>query len=287
MTEPTTTNLFDYLAWFRGETFEEVRQAVALYGDELGSELATYYGKALAGYDRDPARWLRRYARTRERFMADRLAGRDGARVLDCGCGDGSEDLLFALQGAEVVGIDLKLDRLHLAAARRDRWSREVGRELRIEFLHENLFDLSFDAEFDYVWVKEAISHIHPLPDFYAWALRALKPGGELVITDPNAGRPKTRAVVDALREGPLIKTFPHPRTGKPIAYADERILSIPELTGGLREAGYRIGETVGFIPGQTSTPQWLWRSLIRPLSHCQILARRFGGEYCVAAIKP
>ncbi|MBN2171678.1 MAG: class I SAM-dependent methyltransferase [Candidatus Krumholzibacteriota bacterium] len=287
MTEPTTANLFDYLTWFRGEVFEEVRRAVALYGEELGGELARYYGSAMREFDRDPVHRLRRYARTRERFMAERLAVRASARVLDCGCGSGSEDLLFALLGAEVVGIDLKQQRLHLAAARRDRWSREVGRELRIDFRHENLFDLSFDGEFDYVWVKEAISHIHPLPEFYAWAHRALRPGGELVVTDPNAERPRTRAQVEALREGPLIKTFPHPHTGEPIPYADERILTIPELTAGMREAGFRIGEAVGFVPGQSSTPLWLWRFLVQPLNHCLPLARRFGNEFCVAGIKP
>lgn len=287
MNEPSPTRLFDYLAWFRLETYAEVRRAEELYGAEQGGELAKYYAEELARYVRSPRRELNRFVRTREYFMARRLVGRRGVRILDCGCGTGTEGILFSLLGAEVVGVDLKRLRLDLAAARRDRWSREAGRELRNEYLLENLFDLGFRDEFDYVWVKEAISHIHPLPEFYAFAFRALRPGGELLVTDPNLEEPRTRAKIDAVREGPLIKTFPHPRTGEPIPYADERLLSIPELAAGVREAGFRMGEVEIFLPGQSTAPQWLWRAVIRPLDRFLPLSRRLGNEFCAAAVKP
>ena len=168
-----------------------------------------------------------------------------------------------------------------------DRWNRELGRKLPIELLLENLFDLQYANEFDLIWVKEAISHIHPLPEFYAFALKALKPGGELLITDPNAENKSIRASVDAQRQGELIKTFPHPRTGKPIPYADERILTVPELTAGMRKAGFEIGEVEVFVPGQSALPGWLWRLTVRPLNHFLPLSRRIGNEYCAAGVKP
>ena len=71
-----------------------------------------------------------------------------------------------------------------------------------------------------------------------------------------------TREAIESEREGDLIKTWPHPRTGEPIPYADERILTIPQLTAGMREAGFRIGEVEVFVPGQSSPPEWLWRIL-------------------------
>ena len=162
-----------------------------------------------------------------------------------------------------------------------------LGRKLEMELRLDNLFDLSYEGEFDIIWVKEAISHIHPLPDFFAFARRALKAGGELVITDPNAENARKRRWVEARRHGPVITTFPHPRTGEPIPYADERILVIPELLADLQAHGFVIGEVECYLPGQSSTPSWLWRAALRPLNHVLPLTRKLGDEYCVAAQRP
>jgi len=38
--------------------------------------------------------------------------------VLDCGCGFGTESIIFALLGGKVLGIDLNAERLHIAKKR-------------------------------------------------------------------------------------------------------------------------------------------------------------------------
>jgi SAM-dependent methyltransferase len=279
-------DVFGYLAWFQELLFEEVAEAEALYGADEGGQIAKYYRVDRERYLADPRHERHRYTRTRENFVARRIMARTAPRVLDCGCGLGSEAILFACLGATVTGVDLKPERLAVAASRRDRYARLLGRDLAVELLLENLFDLDYENEFDLIWVKEAISHIHPLPEFYAWALRALRPGGELLVSDPNAENARKRRSVEATRHGPLISTFPHPRTGERIPYADERILTIPELVAGVRAAGFAVGEIECFLPGQSSTPGWFWRGVMRPLNHFLPLARRLGDEYCVAAVK-
>lgn len=286
MVEPKNASIFDFLTWFRLQLFDEVRQAVELYG-EAGEQLAGYYAPDIERYEQNPRREMNRFTRTREYFPARRIYGRSNVRVLDCGTGLGTEDLLFALLGAEVVGVDLRTPRLELAEKRVARWSKELGRQLPIELHLENLFDLEFDNRFDLIWVKEAISHIHPLPEFYAWALKSLKPGGQLMVTDPNAEKTSTRESIDAEREGELIKTWPHPRTGEPIPYADERILTVPQLMAGMQAAGFDAGEVEVFVPGQSTPPRWLWRMIFRPLNHFLPLSRRIGGEFCAAGVKP
>ena len=276
-----------YLAWFQECLYDEVGRAMEIYGPEQGAELHKYYAE-----DRD--RFLaqrrlerNRYTRTRENFILRRVLARSSPRILDCGCGLGSESILFASLGGRVTGIALKPARLAVALARRQRWSQMLGRKLEMELRLDNLFDLSYEGEFDIIWVKEAISHIHPLPDFFAFARRALKAGGELVITDPNAENARKRRWVEARRHGPVITTFPHPRTGEPIPYADERILVIPELLADLQAHGFVIGEVECYLPGQSSTPSWLWRAALRPLNHVLPLTRKLGDEYCVAAQRP
>jgi hypothetical protein len=108
-----------------------------------------------------------------------------------------------------------------------------------------------------------------------------------LLVTDPNAEKGSTRESIDSKRVGDLIKTFPHPRTGEPIAYADERILTIPELTGGMAEAGFDIGEVEIYMAGTSSPPRWFWKAFSRPLNRCLPLSRRLGSEFCAAGIKP
>ncbi len=285
--QPPPGDVFAILAWYQACLYDEAGRAVEIYGAEAGGELAKYYGEDRERYLARREHEVNRYVRTRERFIMERVLAKAAPRILDCGCGLGSESILFASQGASVTGVDLKPARLALAEARRARYARVLGRPLTIEFLLENLFDLDYREEFDLIWVKEAISHIHPLPDFFAFALRALRPGGQLVITDPNAGNARKRRWVEARRHGPVITTFPHPRTGVPIPYADERILTIAEIQRDLRAHGYRIDELECYLPGQSSTPFWFWKAVMRPLNHCQLLTRWLGDEYIVAAVRP
>jgi 2-polyprenyl-3-methyl-5-hydroxy-6-metoxy-1,4-benzoquinol methylase len=39
-------------------------------------------------------------------------------RILDCGCGFGTESLIFALLGGKVLGVDLNVERLDIAKKR-------------------------------------------------------------------------------------------------------------------------------------------------------------------------
>jgi SAM-dependent methyltransferase len=286
-TPPSTRDVFAILAWFQACLYDEAGRAVEIYGAEAGGELAKYYGEDRERYLAQRQHEVNRYTRTRENFILRRVLAADAPRILDCGCGLGSEAILFASQGARVTGVDLKPARLAVAELRRERYARLLGRPLAIEYRLENLFDLDYRAEFDLIWVKEAISHIHPLPDFYAFALRALRPGGQLVISDPNAGNLRKRRSVEARRHGPVITTFPHPRTGVPIPYADERILTIAQIREDLVQHGFRVAELECYLPGQSSTPLWFWKAVMRPLNHCQPLTLRLGDEYIVAAVKP
>jgi SAM-dependent methyltransferase len=278
---------FAYLAWFQRCLYDEAGRAVELYGAEKGGEIEKYYREDRERYLARRRHEIRRYTRTRENFIVRRVMARESPRILDCGCGLGTESILFASLGAKMTSIDLKPERLAAAQARRERWARLLGRELDVAFRLENLFDLEFENEMDIIWVKEAISHIHPLPDFYAFALKALKPGGELVITDPNAENTRKRRWVEARRHGPVITTFPHPRTGEPIPYADERILTIPQIVSDLESHGFDVCELECYLPGQSSTPDWFWRAVMRPLNHWTPLTRKLGDEYIVAAVKP
>lgn len=98
-----------------------------------------------------------------------------GSKILDAGCGFGTESLLCASLGAEVVGIDIS-DRIPTAQRRINYYERFFDKRLNVRFRKENLFN--HIGKYDIIWVNEAISHISPLNIFLITCYHNLKSGG-------------------------------------------------------------------------------------------------------------
>jgi ubiquinone/menaquinone biosynthesis C-methylase UbiE len=100
-----------------------------------------------------------------------------GKRVLEIGCGNGADAVMFANYGAEYTGVDLT--EAAVDAARRHF---EVL-NLRGAFQVENAERLSFpEASFDFVY-SHGVLHHTPHPDVaFREVHRVLKPGGKAVL---------------------------------------------------------------------------------------------------------
>ena len=97
------------------------------------------------------------------------LNPKQGERILDLGCGEGSLTEKIAAAGAIVVGIDASDDMVAAATAR--------GLDARlIDAEH-----LPFDREFDAVFSNAALHWIRNHDALLAGVHRALKPGGRFV----------------------------------------------------------------------------------------------------------
>lgn len=119
------------------------------------------------------------------RSMVDGLARYadlgDRARVLDFGCGTGSQTLEIARRGCRVLGVDSDLPRLAQARSGADKalWVHFIGKDLR---------RIGYEAEF-----HVAVNLHHPLgrgeeqdERCLAAVHRALKPKGRLVLDWPS-----------------------------------------------------------------------------------------------------
>jgi len=204
-------------------------------GPPEGPTLAAYYVSFRRGFS---AR-MRDYYAGQLREVEALVAARPGLRMLEVGCGCGTESLWLALQGADVLGLDVRGDRVAVARRRAALLSAVRGERLAARFERTNLLDLDVDARFDAIWMEQAFHHLEPRADVVARLFSLLQPGGTLIVSEANGWNPLLQAQL-LLRRGPRLVTTYRDEDGAVRPYGNERVLSAAALTRLLGRAGIR-----------------------------------------------
>ena len=234
----------DFLAgWFDGGRLPPAQQAV----------LDGYY----AGYRRHFGPRLRH-------FYADQLRevtalARPGARLLEIGCGCGTESLWLAQRGAQVTAVDVRQDRLDVAQARAE------ALRLDIAFARTNLLDLPTSDPFDIVWMEQAFHHLEPRDEVVRHIAALLKPGGHLAISEANGANPFIQAQLFARRGFKTIDTYDDGGVRRP--YGNERVMSAATLSRLFAEAGieceslrwFRLWPNRPWAEALAGVERWRW----------------------------
>jgi ubiquinone/menaquinone biosynthesis C-methylase UbiE len=106
-----------------------------------------------------------------------------GAKVLDAGCGTGTNSIWLAQQGFKVTGADFSDFALSEAKGE------------GIDYRREDLTALRFEnASFDAVFCIGVLMHIPDVEKALQELVRILRPGGHLIIAEANANAPETYA---------------------------------------------------------------------------------------------
>jgi len=113
-------------------------------------------------------------------IILGRLSGCGGGVVLDCCCGDGILLQALSRRFERVAGIDVSEDMLELARQRAPTGCRLVS---------GTVADMPFDAgEFDAVTFRGAFHHLKDPAGCLREVRRVLRPGGRIVLVEPNGG---------------------------------------------------------------------------------------------------
>lgn len=231
----------------------------------------------------------RRYYRGYLRYMVTELLEWEGEPplVLDAGSGLGTQSILFGLLGARVHGADLRHDRVVISEKRLRYWEKKFEAELQVRFTCESVFSLPLEETYDFIWVCQAISHIDPAEDFLNLSYKLLKPGGQIVIYDPN-GLFIPNQLRQLKRRGLNIHQTLKTHTGDTVPYAVERLFTYGGIQRLLRRSDFELahGECqLNKFRGKTDDR--VFERFVRVLDFMPVFCSLFGHEFIVAGRKP
>ncbi|MFH1897594.1 MAG: class I SAM-dependent methyltransferase [Candidatus Desantisbacteria bacterium] len=170
-------------------------------------------------------------------------------KILDIGCGMGSQSLLFALLGAEVVGIDMDSDALEIFRLRKEFYEKLSKRPLKITTYCANAFSADYTSygPFDGVYSLFAFNMMQPSQKLLDTICPHLNSGALFIVQDGNKNMWFNRL------------------------FRCRAVLSKEELHDKLRERGFYDVKSIGGY----AMPPVLWQifpnQILQPMDSCMV----------------
>jgi 2-polyprenyl-3-methyl-5-hydroxy-6-metoxy-1,4-benzoquinol methylase len=147
-----------------------------------------------------------------------------GLRVLEIGCGIGSDLHWLALHGAKVTGIDVKSEWTDAAQLLTKHVCAKLA-PVTVDIKRINLLDLPHEV-YDLIYMKDTFHHLEPRDKIVAKIASLLAPGGKVVIVEPNAWNPAIQFKMFRIRGFNTIVQKLDKATGEHFIYGNERLVS-------------------------------------------------------------
>jgi len=190
-----------------------------------------------------PGESLAEAMRRQERELARAAGFGPGMQVLDVGCGIGGPALSIAnASGAHVTGVNIVPMHIDIARAK----AAEQGLAHLTRFVVADMVDMPFpDTFFDGAFSFDAICHSPDKPATYEGIARVLKPGAVFAGCDWLCADGMS---ADEYREWiePICRYAALPA-----------VLSLSEVAGQLRDAGFDVDMCQDLAEGGDMTPNW------------------------------
>ncbi|WP_297018910.1 class I SAM-dependent methyltransferase [Thalassospira sp.] len=201
-------------------------------------------------------------------------------KVLEIGCGIGSDLHWLALMGCKATGIDVKSEWIDAANELTKVVSKNFG-PVGVDIRRINLLDMPAE-QFDLIYMKDTFHHLEPRVEVTAKIASMLRPGGRVVIVEPNAWNPLIQLQMFRIRGFNTILTKTDQATGEKFVYGNERLLFGSTMKRLFRQAGvhgstrtFRVLPTAlagkpAFVRGAEIVEKLKLCHLIPPLAiHC------------------
>ena len=158
-------------------------------------------------------------------------------RILEIGCGCGTESLFLSLLGCDVVAVELMEKHFNVAEARKKVIEDKLGKPINIKFNNLSILDFNVIDNFDLIWMEQAFHHLEPRDSIVKKISSFLKPDGYLVISESNAYNPISQIALMRERfrthKNPFKTIIEHyDEDGTKHLWGHERILRASKLAG-------------------------------------------------------
>ncbi len=173
--------------------------------------------------------------------ITDIIKSKKNLKVLEIGCGCGTESLWFSINGAKVTGIDLRKERLEVASERKGNFEKQFGVKLDIQFIYADLFDFvenNKNEYFDVIYMEQAYHHIEPRNKLIPTLNKLIKEKGHIIISESNALNPLIQIGLLKLRGFKTVKKIIGP-DGKERLYGNERVSRKSSLIKAFAKEGF------------------------------------------------
>jgi len=213
------------------------------------------WGTSFHFADRRAGESFRQSILRHEYYLAGRLGVRQGAKVLDCGCGIGGPARNIArFTGAEIKAVTINQFQVN----RGNTLSSREGLRGQVELIQADFMKLPFeDSSFDGVYAIESTCHAPDRAKVYGEILRVLKPGAvfacyEWCLTDKyDAESPKHRRIKRDIEVGDGLPDLVHTSVcTKALSDAGFEVLEARDCT----LDGHIGGGEAWYVP---LTPSW------------------------------
>lgn len=193
----------------------------------------------------------------------------NGKRVLDFGCGSGSNSVLIARRGARVSGIDISESLVRMGNER----LKDNGVSAHANLLVGSAHDLPFESNSMDVVFGIAILHHLDLELVAKEVHRVLKPGGRAIFQEPVRNSPLMRFLRRLIPyRAPDISPYERPLTDPELTSFARRFSELRVRAFGLPHV--KIGQFIPFLKRRT---EWLYRTDGRTLQRFPRLAHYAG----------
>lgn len=148
---------------------------------------------------------------------------RSGVRVLEIGCGIGADLHWLALKGAVTTGIDVKSEWINAARSLTEVVFNKFG-PVSVDIRRVNVLNMP-NEQFDLIYMKDTFHHLEPRLAMVEKISNLLRPGGTLVIVEPNAWNPLIQYKMFRIRGINTIIEKTDIETGDKFIYGNERLV--------------------------------------------------------------
>ena len=250
----------------------EVMEGNPLLDDGEQRLLAEHY-PVMMSPERNPVPLVTEIYTQRRAPAVASILRHEAPRVLDAGCGYGSESFLFAALGGRLLGVDLSPEKVAIAHKRKAYWEELFDRPLDIEWESADLDTFRPQGEeFHLTWIASVLAAVGDQDALLRRIHAATRPGGELMITDMNLHNPLflwkewsrrrrgaelSSAFAEAADFAAMVRRrgrrgaryFPVP--GEEAPFDDAQFFTPGTLARLMRSVGFRPGPPAfsGFVP--------------------------------------